>query len=75
MIKIIVGTTLNRKTVIEDENKTLKQILEENEIDYSRGMTQLDGATLGAGDLEKTFADFGILDHCSLLNIVKADNA
>lgn len=75
MIKIIVGNTTNRKTVIEDENKTLKEILEENEIDYSRGMTQLDGATLGAGDLNKTFAEFGVVDHCSLLSVVKADNA
>ena len=75
MIRIIVGNTTNRTTVIEDESKTLRQVLEENEIDYTRGMTQLDGATLRPGDLDKTFADFGVADHCSLLSVVKADNA
>ena len=75
MIRIIVGNTTNRKTVIEDEGKTLRNVLEENEIDYTTGMTQLDGATLQPGDLDKSFADFGVTDHCSLLSVVKADNA
>ena len=75
MIKIVVGNTTNRSTVIEDESKTLREILEENGIDYTVGMTQLDGATLRPGDLDKSFADFGVTDHCTLLSVVKADNA
>ena len=75
MIRIIVGNTTNRSTVIEDESKTLRTVLEENNIDYTVGMTQLDGATLRPGDLDKSFADFGVTDHCSLLSVVKADNA
>jgi hypothetical protein len=35
----------------------------------------LDGAPLQPGDLDKTFAQFGITDKCFLLNVVKADNA
>ena len=35
----------------------------------------LDGTTLKAGDLNKTFADFGVTDSCYLLAVAKADNA
>ena len=75
MIKVIVGNNAGRDRVIIDENTTLKACQEENGIDYTRGSTHLDGSTLRPGDLEKTFADFGIKETCSLLNIVKMDNA
>lgn len=75
MIKIVVGNNLSRQTVIIDETTTLRTALEENGIDYSVGMTSLDGSTLAPGDLDKTFADFGITEKCYLLNVVKADNA
>lgn len=75
MINVVVGNNMGRKSVIVDENTTLKKVLEENNIDYTVGMTSLDGATLGAGELNKTFADFGIAEKCYLLNVVKADNA
>lgn len=75
MIKAIVGNNLSRQTVIIDENTTLRTALEENGVDYSVGMTSLDGSTLAPGDLDKTFSDFGITEKCYLLNVVKADNA
>jgi hypothetical protein len=37
-------------------------------------MMNLDGSPLHPGDLDKTFADFGIAEKCYLLNVVKADN-
>ncbi len=75
MIKVTIGNNLSRQSVIIDENTTLRNALEANNIDYTVGMTSLDGSTLGAGDLDKTFADFGITEKCYLLNVVKADNA
>lgn len=39
------------------------------------GQTKLDGSSLAAGDLDKTFADFGIAEKCYLVNIAKQDNA
>ena len=75
MIKITVGNNVKRESVIKDENTTLRAVLEENGIDYSRGSMNLDGAPLQPGDLDKTFAQFGITDKCFLLNVVKADNA
>ena len=75
MIKVVVGNNVNRETVIVSPETTLRTVLEQNEIDYSRGVMHLDGATLQPGDLDKTFTTFGITEKCFLLNVVKADNA
>ena len=75
MIKVTIGNNVKRKTEILDENTTLRQALEDAEIDYSRGIMNLDGSSLSPGDLDKTFADFGIAEKCFLTNVVKADNA
>ena len=75
MIKVILGNNVKRTSEILDENTTLREALETAEIDYTRGIMNLDGSTLEPGDLDKTFADFGITEKCYLLNVVKADNA
>ena len=75
MIKVFVGNNINRKAVLVDETSSLRKVLEDNQIDYSIGITTLDGATLGAGELDKTFAEFGITEQCYLLNTAKAVNA
>ena len=75
MIKVTVGNNVERTSVIVDENVTLKSVLEQVEFDYSRTSMNLDGTTLKAGDINKTFADFGITDSCYLLAVAKADNA
>ena len=75
MIKVTIGNNVRRNSVTIDENTTLRTALENAGIDYSVGMTSLDGSTLNAGDLDKTFAQFGITEKCYLLNVVKADNA
>lgn len=75
MIKVTLGNNIDRKSVIVDENKTLKAVLEDNGVDYSRGTMHLDGASLNAGELNKTFAQLGITDKCYLLSVTKTDNA
>lgn len=75
MIKVTIGNNVRRNSVMMDENISLRTALEEAGIDYSVGMTSLDGTTLQPGDLDKSFAQFGITEKCYLLNVVKADNA
>lgn len=75
MIKVIVGNNAGRKTMIVDPSRTLKSVLEEAQIDYSRGAMHLDGASLQPGDLNKTFESLGINESCFLLNVAKTDNA
>ena len=75
MIQVKIGNNVKRETKIIDENTTLREALEDEGIDYSVGMTNLDGSPLSHGDLDKTFAEHGITEKCFLLNVVKADNA
>ena len=75
MIKLVIGNNVKKDTKFVDENHTLRQELETAQIDYTRGSVNLDGVTLGPGDLDKTFAQHGIKDKCYLLQVVKADNA
>lgn len=75
MIKVTVGNNVKRVPVIVPPTTTLRAVLEQEGIDYSRGVMHLDGSSLNPGDLDKTFADFGITEKCFLLNVVKADNA
>lgn len=75
MVKVVVGNNVKRETVIVDSTATLRSVLEESGVDYTRGTMHLDGSSLNPGDLDKTFAQFGIAEKCFLLNVVKADNA
>ena len=75
MIKVTISNNVKRTTEIFADTTTLRQALERAEIDYSRGMVNLDGSPLQPGDLDKSFADFGISEKCFLSSIVKADNA
>ena len=75
MIKVTIGNNVKRTTEILDASTTLRSALESAEIDYTKGMMNLDGSPLSPGDLNKTFEDFGITGKCYLLNVVKADNA
>lgn len=75
MVNVTVGNNVKKVTDTFASNSTLRSILENKGVDYTRGTTHLDGATLQPGDLDKTLADFGITTRCFLLNVVKADNA
>lgn len=75
MIKVTAMNNVTRTSLIVEENKTPREILEEVGIDYTRGTVHLDGAPLMPGDLDKSFADFGIRSKCYLTSIVKVDNA
>ena len=75
MIKVTMGNNVKRSDEILDANTTLREALEEAGIDYTTGIMNLDGSSLEPGDLDRTFADFGVTEKCYLLNVVKADNA
>lgn len=80
MIRVTIGNNLKRSSENYTPDTTLRSAMEQAGIDYTFGMTTLGGSTLGPGDLNKTFADFGYdgtegHDKCFLLNVVKADNA
>lgn len=75
MIQVTVGNNVHRDKVIVDPNTTLRQVLDDAGIDYSRTQMTLDGAILEPGGLNKTFADYGASNQVWLLAVTKADNA
>lgn len=72
---IVTSTTAGRKTAIVPDTQTIREALENAEVNYAASVTYLDGVALPAGGLDKTFADYGITEKCTLTNAVKADNA
>lgn len=75
MIRVIVGTTTQKFEKNYAPNTSLREILEENAIDYSVAQVMLDGASLQAGDMDKTLADMNVTEKCMLIAVVKAANA
>ena len=73
MIKVIVGTNTNRRSVTVDPSRTLKSVLEENGVDYSRGGIHLDGLAVGGEGINRTFTEHGITEDCILISVVKGD--
>lgn len=75
MVKVTVGTNMDRQTVIVDASTTLREVLEDAGVEYARGGLHLDGVSLIPGDIDKSFEQFGITDKCYLLQVTKTDNA
>lgn len=73
MINVTIGTNLNRTKTMVTPNTTIRTLLEEYDIDYSVGGIHLDGMSISGSELDKTFADFGITEKCTLISVVKSD--
>ena len=73
MIRVIVGTTTTRVEKNYSPDTSLRNILEDNSVDYSIAQVMLDGVSLQAGDMDKTLAD--MTEKCMLIAVVKANNA
>ena len=75
MVKVTLITNNPRKTVFVPETKTVKQILDENEVNYGSAATAVDGATLSAGEINKTLAELGVEDKVVISVLAHKDNA
>lgn len=76
MVNVIVGTTTDRVTKTYSRSTSIRTILEDNAVDYSVAQVMLDGATLQAGDIDKSLEDMNVTaDKCMLIACVKAANA
>lgn len=75
MIKVTLITNAGKKNVIVPENKTLRQIYEENDVNYHATTNSVDSVPLQIGDLDKTLAQLGVGETCRMSSIVKMDNA
>lgn len=73
MIKVLVGTNTNKKDVVIDPERTLREVLDENNVDYTTGGIHLSGLAVGRDGLDKSFSDYGVTDVCTLISVVKGD--
>ena len=75
MIKVVVCCNTGKQEVMIEREATPRQAFEQAGVNYASGMTTIDGATLGPGNIDKTFADLGIADKSYLVVASKHDNA
>lgn len=76
MLRVTLRNNTMATSRIVDENTTVREFLDANEVDYSTGMTSLDGAPLQVGDMDKSFKALGVTsDSCFLSVVKKLDNA
>ena len=75
MIQIRIITNATRKTIATDANSTVREVLEANDVNYEMTPIYIDGAPLGIGDHDKTFAELGIAEKCTLTAVIKTENA
>lgn len=75
MIEIKIITSTGRKTIVTDENSSIREVLEANDVNYEMAPVYVDGAPLDIGDHDRTFAEFGITEKCILSAVVKTQNA
>lgn len=75
IVNVKIGTNLNRTTISVTSDKTIRQLLEENGINYATTTIFLDGDTVRAGDMDKTLEDFNIQNTCYIIASQKTENA
>lgn len=75
MINVVVGTNTGRDTIIVADTMTPKDIFAKQGIDYARANVHLDGAALSAAGMNTSLKDHKITEKCTLIAVVKGDNA
>lgn len=76
MITVTIGTNLDRKEVLVDpETKTLKDLFKENNVAYERATNYLDGCPINAAQINQTLAQLNVTSDCTILSVIKNDNA
>lgn len=75
MVQVIIGNATNRRKVVVEPTTKVKDILEQNEIDYGTARVTCNGETLRADQFGQPLnAIIGDADSCYLMAVVKLDN-
>ena len=75
IVNVKIGTNLNRETISVTSDKTIRELLEMQNINYATTTVFLDGDTVKAGDMDKTLNDFNIAETCYIIASQKTENA
>lgn len=75
IVNVKIGTNLNRETISVTSDKTIRELLEMQGINYATTTIFLDGDTIRAGDMDKSLNDFNIGETCYIIASQKTENA
>ena len=75
IVEVKVGTNLNRVSKSYPSNKTVREILEDNEINYATTTIFVDGVTVQMGQMDSTLEELGIKESCYIIAAQKTENA
>ena len=75
IVNVKIGTNLNRETISVTSDRTIRELLEQQGINYATTTIFLDGDTIKAGDMDKSLDDFNIADTCYIIASQKTENA
>lgn len=76
MIQITVGTNLkNEKIFVDETTETPKTVFTSQNVIYTSATNYLDGCVLTPEDMNNTFEELGIKDSCTLISVIKLQNA
>lgn len=75
IVNVKIGTNLNRETISVTSDKTIRELLEMQDINYATTTIFLDGDTIRAGDMDKSLNDFNIGETCYIIASQKTENA
>jgi len=74
-VNVKIGTNLDRASIVVSSDRTIREILEDNEIQYATTTIYVDGATVQPGDMDKSLDGFGIQETCYIIAATKTSNA
>lgn len=76
MITVTVGNNLSRTSnIVDPAITTPRMILDGAHIDYSMANVHMDGESLGAANMDKSFEELGVTKQCYLIAVTKTNNA
>lgn len=75
MIKVTLISNNPRQSFMANETNTVKQILDERDVTYGNAAVSVDGATLNAGEINKSLAELGVEEKVVISVLAHKDNA
>lgn len=75
IIEVTITTATNRWSATTVNTTTIKEFMENENINYNSCVVHLDGMPLSTDELNTTFEEQGVTESCMLAAIIKAVNA
>lgn len=75
MVQVTVGTTTNRIKKNYPASTTIRNILEDNAIDYAVATVMLDGVNIKVNEMDSSLESLNKTEKCMLIAVVKAEAA